>query len=65
VVVGMSPTLTIFFYKLEVFLGYQKIMNPKDPKHLKGGGVKKIRDFMKVEEGGVHHKKYDGHCMKH
>ncbi len=25
---------------------------------------KEIRDFMKVEDGGVHHKRYDGHCTK-
>jgi len=24
----------------------------------------KKKGFMKVEEGGVHHKKYEGHCMK-
>ncbi len=25
---------------------------------------KEIRDFMKVENGGVHHRRYDGCCMK-
>ncbi len=25
---------------------------------------KEIRDSMKVEDGGVHHKRYDGHCTK-
>jgi hypothetical protein len=25
---------------------------------------KNIKDFMKVEEGGVHHKNYDGYCMR-
>ncbi len=25
---------------------------------------KEIKDFVKVEDGGVHCKKYDGHCMK-
>jgi hypothetical protein len=25
---------------------------------------KEIKDFVKVEDGGVHHKKYDGHCTK-
>jgi hypothetical protein len=25
---------------------------------------KKIRDFIKVKKGGVHHKRYDGHCTK-
>jgi hypothetical protein len=25
---------------------------------------KKITDSMKVEDGGVHFKRYDGHCMK-
>jgi hypothetical protein len=31
---------------------------------LKEGGVKIIKDSMKVEDGGVHYKKYDGCCMK-
>ncbi len=25
---------------------------------------KEIKDFMKMENGGVHHKIYDGRCMK-
>jgi hypothetical protein len=25
---------------------------------------KEIKDFAKVEDGGVHHKRYDGCCMK-
>jgi hypothetical protein len=25
---------------------------------------KEIKDFVKVEDGGVYHKKYDGHYMK-
>jgi len=28
------------------------------------GPEKKLRDFMKVEERGVHCKKYNGHCTK-
>jgi len=28
------------------------------------GLEKKLRDFMKVEERGVHCKKYNGHCTK-
>jgi hypothetical protein len=27
-------------------------------------GVKGIRDSMKVENGSVHHKRYDGCCIK-
>jgi hypothetical protein len=34
------------------------------PKHLKEGGVKKVKDFMKVEEESANHKKYDGCCTK-
>jgi hypothetical protein len=26
--------------------------------------LKIVRDFMKVEEGGVHCKRYEGHCTK-
>jgi hypothetical protein len=33
-------------------------------KHLKEEESKEIRDSMKVEDGSVHHKKYDGCCMK-
>ncbi len=28
------------------------------------GELKEMRDFMKVEDGGVHRKRYNGHCMK-
>jgi hypothetical protein len=28
------------------------------------GELKELKDFMKVEEGGVHRKRYDGYCMK-
>jgi hypothetical protein len=28
------------------------------------GELKEIKDFMKMENGNVHHKRYDGHCMK-
>jgi hypothetical protein len=34
------------------------------PKHLKEGEPKEVRDFMKVEDEGVRHKRYDGRCMK-
>jgi hypothetical protein len=37
----------------------------KAPKHLKeGNSKKKKKNFMKVEEGGVHCNIYDGYCMK-
>jgi hypothetical protein len=31
---------------------------------LKEGGVKKKKDFVKVENGSVYCKRYDGHCTK-
>jgi hypothetical protein len=31
---------------------------------LKEGRVKEIKDYVKVENGGVHRKRYDGHYMK-
>ncbi len=45
--------------------GLSKDPGPK--KHPNIGSMyesKEIRDFMKVEEGGVHCKKYDGCCTK-
>ncbi len=42
----------------------------KDPKPKRCPNIlwkeesKETRDSMKVENGGVHHKKYDGYCMK-
>jgi len=33
-------------------------------KHLKEGIVEEKKDFVKVEDGGVYCKRYDGHCMK-
>jgi hypothetical protein len=52
-------------YELKVLLSYQRILNPRSAQHtLKRDESKEIRDFMTVEEKGVHHKKYDGHCTK-
>jgi hypothetical protein len=31
---------------------------------LKEGGAKETKDFIKVEDRGVHHNKYDGCCTK-
>ncbi len=42
----------------------------KDPRPKRGpntlwrGKSKDVKDFMKVENGSVHRKKYDGHCGK-
>jgi hypothetical protein len=45
--------------------GLSKDLEPKRrPNILWREKSKEIRDFMKVEDGGVHLKKYDGHCMK-
>jgi hypothetical protein len=55
----------MFVYKLKVIMGYQRIMDPKmHPKFLWKEKSKEIRDFMKVEDGSVHHKKYNGHYTK-
>jgi hypothetical protein len=47
-------------------MGYQRILNPRGVQTFEGRRNQKklVRDFMKVEEGGVHHNKYDGHCIK-
>jgi hypothetical protein len=34
------------------------------PKHLKEGIIKGSKGFMKVENGGVHRNRYDGHYTK-
>jgi hypothetical protein len=53
-------------YGLEVFMGYQRILDPKCVQTFerRRSQRKLVRDFMKVEEGGVHCNKYDGHCIK-
>jgi len=52
-------------YGLKVLLGYQRILDPRGTQTLEGRmSKKKKRAFVKVKEGGVHHKKYDGHCTK-
>ncbi len=50
---------------LEIVLGYQKILDPKGVQTLeKKKESKEVRDFMKVQEGGVHCKRYEGCCIK-
>jgi hypothetical protein len=45
--------------------GLSKYPGPKKrPNVLWKEESKEIRDFMKVEDGGVHYKIYDGCCMK-
>ncbi len=45
--------------------GLSKDPGPKKhPKILRKEESKETRDFMKVEVGGVHHNKYNGHCTK-
>jgi len=36
----------------------------KCPNILRREESKEIKDFVNVEDGGVHHKRYDGHCTK-
>jgi hypothetical protein len=45
--------------------GLSKDPRPKKhPKILRKEESKETRDFMKVEVGGVHRNKYNGHCTK-
>jgi hypothetical protein len=45
--------------------GLSKDPGPKrSPNILWKEESKEIKDFMKVEDGGVHRKKYNGHCTK-
>jgi len=55
----------MFVYKLKVIMGYERIMDPKmHPNILWKEKSKEIRDSMKVEDGNVHHKRYNGHYTK-
>jgi hypothetical protein len=50
---------------MKVFLGYQNILDLKRwPNTLWNEESKEIKDFMKLEDEGVHCKRYDGHCTK-
>jgi hypothetical protein len=52
-------------YKLKVFLGLSK--NPKPKRHpntLWREESKEVKDFMKVENGSVHYRRYDGYCTQ-
>ncbi len=52
-------------YGLEILLGYQVILDLGGAQTLEGrDGSKEVRDSMKVEEGSVHCKRYDGRCTK-
>ncbi len=45
--------------------GLLKDLGPKRcPNTLWKEEPKEIKDFMKVEDGNVHHKRYNGHCKK-
>ncbi len=45
--------------------GLSKDLGPKRcPNIWRREESKEMKDFMKVEEGGVHHKRYEDHCMK-
>jgi hypothetical protein len=46
-------------------LGISKDPKPKrHPNILWREESKEIKDFMKVEDGGVHSRRYNGHCTK-
>jgi hypothetical protein len=45
--------------------GLSKDLGPeKHPNILRKNEFKETRVYMKVKEGGVHHNKYNGSCMK-
>jgi hypothetical protein len=45
--------------------GLSKDLEPKGhPNTSRREESQEVRDSMKVEKGGVHHKRYDGHCTK-
>ncbi len=59
-VIGKEPCLQV-----KGPFGLSKDPKPKRcPNTLWKEESKEIRDFLKVEDGGVHRNKYDGHCMK-
>ncbi len=45
----------------KTFYGLSK--DPRPKKHPNTWRKEKKKDFMKVEETGVHHKRYNGHCL--
>jgi len=51
---------------LQVRSLFRLLKNPRPKRHpnIIWGDVKKIKDSMKVENGGVHCKIHDGGCMK-
>jgi hypothetical protein len=68
--VDMSPTPPKVIRK-EAYLQIKCLSKlSKDPGPKKHPNIlwreksKEIKDIMKVEDGGVHRKRYDGHCMK-
>jgi hypothetical protein len=45
--------------------GFSKDLEPKGhPNTSRREESQEMKDSMKVEEGGVHRKRYDGHCTK-
>ncbi len=68
--VDMSPT-PLKVIRMEAYLrakgpsGLSKDLGPKRcPNTLWREKSKEIRNSMKVEDGSVHHKRYNGHCTK-
>jgi len=68
--VNMSPT-TLKVIGREVYLwakGHSRLSKDHGPKRcpniLWKDKSKEIKYSMKVEDGGVHRKRYDGHCTK-
>jgi len=51
--------------RVKGLFGLSKDHGPKrHPNTLWKEESKEVKGSMKVENGGVHHKKYNGHCMK-
>jgi hypothetical protein len=51
-------------YKLKVLLGYLRILDLRNAQTFEGRIVKRNEGLYEGERGCVHHKRYDGHCMK-
>jgi hypothetical protein len=54
-----------FVYGLKSPYGLSKDPEPnRCPNTLKRDESKEVKDFMKVEKGSVHRKRYNGYCTK-
>jgi hypothetical protein len=52
------------FYKLKVFLGYKRTLDPRGVQTFEGRNSEGIKGIYVGGGGGVDYNRYYGHCMK-